>query len=297
MRAVRFSSLAVAAALLASAVGAQSIRSAPPAAYPLRIGALEAWSLRDGQGDFPNDGKTFGLGVPPSDVAKVLAAAGAPTDDITVGVDALLVKSPGRMMLFDAGLGPKFHASLMGSLALAHVAPEMVTDVFITHAHGDHVGGLLDASGASAFPKAVIHISAPEWAWLRTQPNIGALVRVVAPQVRTFALGSPVAPGVVSLPIAGHTPGHTGYLITSGDQTLIDMGDAAHSSIVSLARPDWKIEFDTDRNLGARSRHDEIAILAATHARLFAPHFPYPGVGTIETGPDGYRWAPEATPR
>lgn len=278
---------------LVGAARAQEITAAPAGAAPFPIGAASAWALRDGRGAFANDGKTFGLGIDPAEVARVLAARGAPSDQVQVSVDALLVKAKGRVMLFDTGLGPKFHGALMESLVLAGVKPGDVTDVFITHGHGDHVGGLVNATGEPAFARAVVHISTPEWAWLKTQPGAATLVRAIAPQVRPFPLGAVIVPGVTSAPIAGHTPGHTAYLIGFGRDSLVDIGDTGHSSIVSLARPAWKIQFDTDKDLGAKSRTREVAKLASTRARVFAPHFPYPGVGRIESSAEGYRWSPE----
>ncbi len=136
-----------------------------PEAVTFPLGALQISALRDADNVLANDGKTFGVGIDPVVTAGVLRAAGAPTDKITLSVDALLVRASGRVMLFDTGLGPKVHGVLIASLAKAGVRPEEVTDVFITHSHGDHVGGLITAEGQLAFPNAVIHMSAAEWTW------------------------------------------------------------------------------------------------------------------------------------
>ncbi len=95
----------------------------------------------------------------------------------------------------------------------------------------------------------------------------------------------------VALP--GHTPGQVGYEITSGPAHLFDMGDLAHSAVVSLARPDWPIAYDTDKAQGETTRRATLARLAASHERVFAPHFPFPGVGRIEAAGDGYVFRPE----
>src|SRR5262249_4246840 len=151
-----------------------------------------------------------------------------------------------RVVLIDTGLGPGAGGSLMGSLKLANVAPEQVTDVLVTHPHFDHIGGLVDASGASAFPKAKIHMSAPDWAWLKGQSDQAALVKAITPQVDAFAPGARMTPSIVSVPIKGHTPGHEGYRVSSGPARLLDIGDMAHSSIISLAKPGWTMGFDGD---------------------------------------------------
>src|SRR6185312_4203434 len=97
----------------------------------------------------------------------------------------------------------------------------------------------------------------------------------------TFEPGARIAPGIRSLSLPGHTPGHVGYEITSGHARLMDIGDVAHSSIVSLARPTWAIEFDNDQVLGRATREKTLAALAKSGERVFAPHFPFPGVGHI----------------
>lgn len=265
--------------------------AAPPAATPFRIGALTAWSLHDGQFAAPNDGKTFGVGEAPAAVAEVLRKAGAATDRVILSVNVLLVKAPGHVILFDSGLGPMLHGGLMGSLALTGVKPEEVTDILITHSHGDHVGGLATSDHGLAFPNATIRMSAEEWSWMKTKaPSLAA---VVGGKVTPFAPGAPIFPGVTPVALTGHTPGHVGYMIVSGRDRLFDIGDTAHSSIVSLAKPDWVMQFDNDQQEGKLLRRAELTRLAALGTPVFAPHFPYPGIGKIVAADGAFIWRPE----
>jgi glyoxylase-like metal-dependent hydrolase (beta-lactamase superfamily II) len=227
--------------------------------------------------------------VPTDQVAAVLKAHGAATDQIPLSVNALLAILPGHVVLLDTGLGPKVGGVLPLSLAEAHVAPASVTDILITHSHGDHIGGLLTKEGGLAFPNAAIRMSAPEWAFLQAKGN-KAVVDAIRPKVQPFEPGAEVVPGIRSVPLPGHTPGHSGYLIGAGKDALLDIGDTAHSSIISLAKPDWTIEYDTDADQGRAERKAELAKLAASHQRIFAPHFPYPGVGYVVKAGDGYSW-------
>ena len=158
------------AALLAGC--ASSPRSQPPATAAGRIqrldlAGLSAYALEDGHIIVPNDGLLLGLDHAPSETAELLATAGLPRDQIRLDIQCLLVKAGERVILFDAGTGEAPGSEtghLPASLALAHVAPSTVTDVFISHVHGDHVGGLVTKAGALAFPAATIHMSQPEWA-------------------------------------------------------------------------------------------------------------------------------------
>ncbi len=268
---------------------------APAAATGFKLGTLRLFALRDMDNVVPNDASVFGTDAGVPAVTKALEQAHAPTDKITLSVDALLVQMPGHVVLLDTGLGPKLGGMLMTSLTQAHVTPDQVTDILITHSHGDHVGGLVTKDGTLAFQNATIRMSAPEWAAMQAKAN-KTLVDAIRPKVIPFTPGAEVVPGISSVPLPGHTPGHSGYEIRSGTERLLDIGDSAHSSIISLGHPGWAIAYDNDATQGRTSREALLARLAASHERIFAPHFPYPGVGFVEkNGPkdDGaYHWVP-----
>jgi glyoxylase-like metal-dependent hydrolase (beta-lactamase superfamily II) len=283
--------LALAAAFIAAPVLAQT-GPVPtgPEMLPFKLGAFEMASLRDADFVAANDGKTFGLGVDPAEVRKVLDAGGARNGRIGLSVSALLVKMPGHVVLLDTGLGTGAKGILIGSLALAKVAPADVTDIFITHSHGDHVGGLVGADGKSVFPKAVIRMSEKEWAFVQSKPANEKLVAAIGAQVKTFVPGADVIPGIRAVALIGHTPGHTGYEIHSGKAKMLDFGDVAHSYIISLAKPEWHIVFDNDQTAGPEMRRATLTRLAASGERVFSPHFPFPGLGRVAKAGTGFVW-------
>jgi glyoxylase-like metal-dependent hydrolase (beta-lactamase superfamily II) len=266
--------------------------SVPPEAKSFQVGKLKLTVLHDAQFVVPNDAKTFGVDATPAAMSDVLRAAGAPTDRITLSVNVLLVHIGRRVVLIDTGLGPKAHGTLMTSLGEAKVSPKAVTDILITHTHGDHTGGLLDENGHLAFPKATIRMASAEWAWMqKTGPQ--EVVKAISDHVRTFEPGAQVAPGITAVALGGHTPGHVGYEIVSGDSRLLDVGDMVHSSIVSLEKLQWTLQFDSDSTLAKTTRHDTLARLAQDQELVYAPHFPFPGVGHIVANGDGFAWKAE----
>lgn len=284
--------LTLAVAMPIAAQAKDGPAEAPPAAHTFQLGALRPVVVRGGGWRAFNDGTVFGLNATRPEVTALLAKAGAPTDAVTLDVDALLVRLPGHVVLIDAGLGPADHEVILQSLAIAGVKPADVTDVLVTHGHTDHVGGLVDADNKPAFPNAIVRMSTREWASLQSDRWQTTLAKAIAPQVRVFEPGAELLPGITPIALYGHTPGHVGYVLVSGDARLVDIGDLAHSAIISLGKPGWTIDFDQDRDAGARTRQDELARLAADHTLIFAPHFPFPGIGRIAPAGDGYAWAP-----
>jgi glyoxylase-like metal-dependent hydrolase (beta-lactamase superfamily II) len=307
-------SLVAISALLSLALGAEALSadaaSSAPAArtQAFRIGKYHAIALEDGAIQEPNDGKSFLVGQPVAEVAEVLKSGGAPGDHFEFNIQPLLVRAGNRVLLFDTGAGNYFGpvaGKLPQSMTAASVDPASVTDIFISHAHGDHVGGLVTAAGGLAFPNASIHMSAPEWQWLSGMTaedakqvgiaQVTSLVSAIRPKVAAFQPGAELVPGVVTaVEIKGHTPGHSAYQIGSGADSLLYIGDSMHSYVVSVRKPLWKITFDKDQSTAAASRAALEKRVAASGQRIYAVHFPFPGIGKIVQEKSGFVWVPES---
>jgi glyoxylase-like metal-dependent hydrolase (beta-lactamase superfamily II) len=271
------------------------------------IGDFSAMALRDGALELPNDNEVFGVGRTPHEVAELLAAADLPADKLHLSIQPLLVKAADRVLLFDTGGGANMGASggrLAASLDAAGIDPRSITDVFVSHAHFDHIGGLRDSQGRLAFPNAAIHMSSPEWSFLKemkpeTAAAFGiddhaAIVAAISARMAAFEPGADIVAGVVeAVEIRGHTPGHSGFLIRSGPNSLLYVGDAVHHFVVSVQKPDWTIAFDMDAPTAEASRSDLLARSATSGQRIYAVHFPFPGLGKVERRANGFVWVAE----
>ncbi|MBB4569261.1 MBL fold metallo-hydrolase [Rhizobium leucaenae] len=287
----KISAKLLAAAILVVANQGLAFAQMPPQqpdAKAFKLGKLDIVALHDAQFVQPNDGKIFGLDHSPTEVADLLKAAGAPTDTVTLSVDALLVKSDQHLILIDTGVG----GALQDSLAKAGYRTDAVDEILITHSHPDHVGGLV-SNGKLAFPNATIRMSETEWSYAKTNKQQADLIKVISGHIKTFKPGGEVVPGITSVAMSGHTPGHVGYQITSGEEKLFDVGDTVHSSIISLAKPDWALSFDGDKPEAEQNRVKTLNALAKSHERIFAPHFPFPGVGYVAAEGDHFKWVPD----
>lgn len=296
---------AVAMLSLAACRPAADADDAPAAETPasqdvhaFQVGQLQAWALRDGGMALPVDSAA----LPWSDraaIAEVLTAAGQPADAVSLSIQPLLVRDGDRLVLIDAGAGGQMDTQnlLVASLAAAGFQPGDITDILISHAHGDHIGGLVNAESGLVFPNAAIRMSAAEWADLRAtaeQAGAGALVEVITPRVETFEPGAQITASITAMPLAGHTPGHSGYEVASGEERLVYIGDAMHSSILSVRHPDWVNVWDTDAEAAVGSRVGLLEMGADHSLMIYGVHFPYPGLGRFQREGGGFIWVSES---
>lgn len=193
-------------------------------------------------------------------------------DGIPSSVCAFLVKAYGRNILFDAANGAP-DSRLMHLLDSCGVASDAVDYIFITHLHGDHIGGLMKDSEAT-FPKAELYINKVEYdAWMAGQnASLLAISDAYSGRLKTFAVSDVLPCGVEALEAYGHTPGHTAYKIG----TSLIVGDIMHGVALQLSHPQYCARFDADQEMAVRTRRQILQMGKDNGLTLYGMHFPAP---------------------
>ncbi len=279
--------------------------------YRFTVGDYKATVVSDGTLTFP-----VGFFVPNADpdaAAAALTDNFLPTDNVLAHLNVLYLETDEHKVLIDTGAGNTFGPTvgyLANNLEAAGIAPDTIDTIILTHAHPDHIGGILDDSGNPVFANASYYISATEWDfWTAptvempnslvdadTQASTVAVAKewlgAIGDRTTRFALGDEIIPGVVSVPSVGHTPGQSSYLITSGDDSLLATGDVFFSDPLNLENPDWEVAFDTDPTQGVATRKQLLEVVAGDRRKLLVPHMPFPGLGHVRAQGDAYGWEP-----
>jgi glyoxylase-like metal-dependent hydrolase (beta-lactamase superfamily II) len=281
-----------------------------PSRYALRVGEIDVLVISDGVFSLP--AATLASNVDPADLAAWLDDMLLPPDVYKWPLNVVVVRSGGRTVLIDAGIGGEYpDYPRAGRLAMrlhaAGIDPASVTDVVLTHLHMDHIGGLFaDGLRDRLRPDVPIHLAAVEtefWAspdFSRTAmpPPVPDVIRALAgrfldqygSQLRPFKAEYEVAPGVVVSRTGGHDPGHSVVRLASGGDRLTFLGDAVFPN--HFDHPDWYNAFDHDPEEAVRVRVRLLRELAASRELLVAGHLPFPSVGRVAVAGDVFRFVP-----
>ncbi|MEM6847175.1 MAG: MBL fold metallo-hydrolase [Pseudomonadota bacterium] len=276
-----------------------------PAFQRTKVGDIIVTAVADGHFTFGAEAGLF-PGITADDFTNAMRDAFLPTDAYKAPVNAYVVQSGGNTILIDAGAAPGMAPTvgkLAGTLEAAGVSPSDVTHVFITHMHPDHTGMLL-TDGAPTFDTAELVIHAAEigfWAdegtkALLPEARHGMVTAAQAVEaayidamVRIQKDGE-VAPGVSAVSLPGHTPGHTGFRIASGDEQLLIWGDIIHSAPLQLPNPRRTIVFDSDPQKAAETRLKLFDEVVTDRIMVAGMHMPFPGFGYLDTSGEGYEF-------
>jgi len=282
--------------------------AATPGIYRYKIGSYELTALYDGIWYRPITDK-FIRNVPFAEVEHALDTAFMPHDKLTTPFTTLIVNTGGKLVLIDTGTGGQIAPSagvLRDNLAAAGIVPKAVDAIVISHFHPDHINGIKDKDNNLIFPNAEIMVPAPEWAYWMDDANMNAapadlkltfrnqrrIFSDIARQVTQFQPGKEIAPGIVTLPAAGHTPGHTVFAIHSGDQSLLVLSDTAQHPAVFARHPDWQAAFDIDGAAAVATRKKIFDRAAADRMLVTGYHFPFPACGHLIKTASGYEHVP-----
>lgn len=258
------------------------------------IGAFEVTTILAGTTPREEPQGIFGMNVDADTFAEVSAANFLSTDVSQFFFTPTLVNTGNELILFDAGLNA---AATTAAIASAGYTPDQVDVLVLTHMHGDHIGGLMN-DGAPTFANARYIAGQTEWDYWAGAENGGfeSNVRPFADQMTFIGDGDDVVTGVTGLNAFGHTPGHMVFRLESDGAGLVIFADLANHPVWSLARPDWEVRFDADKEAAAASRRNILGMIAADRIPAIGYHMPFPAVGYVAPGVGDaeFHWVPEA---
>jgi glyoxylase-like metal-dependent hydrolase (beta-lactamase superfamily II) len=304
-------SLAFGALSLATVSGpalaaAPQVKTQAPGWYRMMLGDFEVTALSDGTLPLPVDKL---LNEPAAKTTKALARSyqKAPVE---TSFNSYLINTGDKLVLVDTGAAGLFGPTLgnmLANLKASGYTPEQVDEVYITHMHPDHVGGLM-AGDKPAFPNAIVRADQHDADFWLSKAKMDAAPKevqdffkgamasinpyIAAGRFKPFEGNTDLVPGIRALAAHGHTPGHTTYLIESKGQKLMLWGDLMHVAAVQFPEPSVTIQFDTDNKAALAQRRLAYADAAKGGYWVAAAHLSFPGIGHLRNEGKGYAFVP-----
>ncbi|MDQ2780839.1 MAG: MBL fold metallo-hydrolase [Pseudomonadota bacterium] len=279
-----------------------------PGYYRMMIGNYELTALSDGTVELPMEKLLSGIKI---EQLRAILARNYRRPPVETSVNGFLLNTGSKLVLIDAGAGNLFGptlGNLVKNLKASGYQPEQVDEVWLTHMHPDHIGGITTPDGKMVFPNAIIRADKGEGDyWLSSEklntakPDEKAFFKgaisslkpyIEAGKYMPFDGETELLPGVRSLRAPGHTPGHTLYQIENSDYKLVVCGDLIHVAAVQFPLPAVTISFDTDPRRAASERQKFITEAANRGFFLALAHVQFPGIGQVKAAGVGFEWVP-----
>jgi glyoxylase-like metal-dependent hydrolase (beta-lactamase superfamily II) len=286
-----------------------------PGWYRYKVGDFEVTVVTDGRNNNPLP-DTYAANAKKDEINTVLAANRYPVDRAVQTYTPVVINTGSKLVAIDTGLGlGAFNQSkgalgqYQSNLAAAGIDPKQIDTVIISHFHGDHYNGLLDAESKPIFVNAEIMVPEGEYKFWMDEGNTTRVPEVLkgnfAGVKRVFgALGNKVTqyqggkelvPGITSLSTPGHTPSHMSHLVSSGsDKVMVQADVTAGMAFLFAQRPEWQLQFDSDKAQGVETRRKLYDQMATDKTLVQGFHFTFPGIAYVEKAGNGYRLIPAA---
>ncbi|SHK66870.1 Glyoxylase, beta-lactamase superfamily II [Bradyrhizobium lablabi] len=287
---------------------APKLNTQPSYFYRFNLGGAQVTVVSDGPLPLGPPKGTF-VGIPDEDIKKMLTDNFLSPDNIVLEQNSPIVNMGDKLVLFDTGMGTsKAFGPTTGrqqkSMAEAGIKPEEIDAVVFTHAHIDHIGGVVDDSGKVLFPNAQFYIAQSDFDYWTDEGKMGSPLKDFVVHARKNLLpvrdrlvfykdGQEVLPGVTAMAAPGHTVGHHIFMITSDGKSMAFLGDLTHHQILLLEKPRMQFSYDTDPKQAAESRVKMLDMLAANKIPVMSYHYPWPGYGHVVKTGEGFHYIAE----
>jgi glyoxylase-like metal-dependent hydrolase (beta-lactamase superfamily II) len=285
---------------------APMLNTAAPAFYRFKLGTIEATVVSDGPLAIGDPKNTF-RGPAAEELSRMMSDHFLPTNNVVLDQNVLVINTGDKLALFETGMSSVKRTDAMGRLA-AHlrqsgIDPNDIDAVIPTHAHIDHIGGIMAADGTRNFPNAQIYISQADLEYWTDDKRLGTPAEGSALAARKNLLpnrdrivfykdGQDVLPGVQAMQTPGHTVGHTSFVVNSGGKSLFVVGDLMHH-VILVEKPRMEVVFDTDPKQGVETRMKVMDMLASQRMAALVYHLPWPGIGHFAKRGDGFHYVAE----
>lgn len=298
---------ALAVMALQATAAAPQVKTPPPGFYRIMLGSYEVTVLSDGVVRLPVD--KLLLNSTPQQIAEGLAEHHQSLPVVT-SVNAYLINTGSKLVMIDAGAGKLLGDGLdqlVIHLRAAGYQPEQIDEIYLTHMHPDHLGGLTE-NGRARFPNALVRASQQDadfWlseshlkqARAQDKANFENAIAAIKPyqaagHFKPFSNDGELSPGIAAFAAHGHTPGHSVYQVTSQGKKLLLMGDLIHVAAVQFAHPQVAISFDSDAKAAVAQRLRVFGDSARQSELVGAAHLSFPGLGYLNKQGEGYNWVP-----
>ena len=255
-----------------------------PNVFTYQLGSVEICLLSEGQA---TGNSSIFVGASPEMIQKCLPEGTYPRS-----CNAFLIRTPDKNILVDTGYG----RMLFENLKLLGVTPEQIDAILITHAHGDHLGGMI-LEGKAAFSNAELYFSQPEYDYCMNgdDRNEGArkMIEAYKSKLRLFQPNEidvqpdKLFPGIYAIAAYGHTAGHTLYMVESGSEKILIWGDLTHAMAIQMPYPQVAMTYDTDTDKAIAARKKVLEYVAKNNIPVAGMHTAFPGIGRITKTSDG----------
>jgi glyoxylase-like metal-dependent hydrolase (beta-lactamase superfamily II) len=277
--------------------------------HKYKLGSVEVTALYDGIWKKPHD-PAFIKNASVEDTKAALANAGMTTEYMPIPLTVVVLKIGDKFIMVDSGSGvgqwQPTATSLPDNMKAAGIDPAKISIILISHFHPDHIFGLMEkGTNAPVYPNAELVVNATEYKWW-TEPGrveklpegrkpLGTRIQAAFPAWKNFKLvegEQEVTPGIRLVHAPGHTPGHSAFLVSSGNQQLMISNDTAYVPALLGPHPEWQGAYDQDGPLAVESRRKLIDRVIAEKMAICGAHFPFPGAGSFAKDGTGYAFTP-----